>query len=104
MSPVACHLELGGQLRWVHLGFRVFLLHPFHNSGNGHPIPVPHELDEGEEFKVDCFLRHQFSHTGTYEYLVRWKGYDPSFDLWLLEPELSSALDLIAVYKAAHGL
>ena len=65
---------------------------------------VPLELHEGEEFKVDRLLRHRHSCTGTYEYLVHWKGYDPSFDLWLPEPELSSTPDLLAAYKAAHGL
>ena len=104
VGPVAYQLELGGELRRVHPVFHVSLLRPFHTGGDGHPMPVPLELDEGEEFEVDCLLRHCCSCTGTYEYLVRWKGYDPSFDLWLPEPELSSARDLLAVYKAAHGL
>ena len=64
---------------------------------------LSHWSYEGEEFEVDCLLRHRHSHAGTYEYLVHWKGYDPSFDLWLPETELSSAPDLLAVYKAANG-
>ena len=104
VGPVAYRLELGGQLRRVHPVFHVSLLRPFHTGGDGRPMPIPLELDEGEEFEVDRLLRHRRSCTGTYEYLVRWKGYDSSFDLWLPEPELSSAPDLLAVYKAAHGL
>ena len=104
VGPVAYRLELGGQLRRVHPVFHVSLLRPFHTGGDGRPMPIPLELDEGEEFEVDRLLRHRRSRAGTYEYLVRWKGYDPSFDLWLPEPELSSAPDLLAAYKAAHRL
>ena len=99
MGPVAYRLELGGQLRRVHPVFHASLLRPFHTGGDGHPMPVPLELDEGEEFEVDRLLRHRYSRTGTYEYLVRRKGYDPSFDLWLPELKLSSAPALLAVYK-----
>ena len=91
-------------MRRVHPVFHVSLLRPFHTGGDGRHMPVPLELDEGEEFEVDHLLRHCRSRAGTYEYLVHWKEYDPSFDLWLPEPELSSALALLAVYKAAHLL
>ena len=88
VGPVAYQLKLGGQLHWVHPVFRVSLLRPFYTGGDGCPMPIPLELDEGEEFEVDCLLRHRHSCIGTYEDLVHWKGYDPSFYLWLPEPEL----------------
>ena len=56
VGPVAYRLELGGQLRRVHPVFHVSLLRPFHTGGDGRPMPIPLELDEGEEFEVDHLL------------------------------------------------
>ena len=50
------HLELGGQLHQVHPVFHGSLLRPFHTGGNGHPMPIPLELDEGEVFEVGLFV------------------------------------------------
>ena len=33
-----------------------------------------------------------------YEYKVRWKGYDPSFDLWLTKDELYNCEEVLKNY------
>ena len=50
-------------------------------------------------------LRAHRRHQGTYEYLVRWRGYPPDQDSWEPHAQLFDDVpDLVAAYRRAHGL
>lgn len=47
--------------------------------------------DQGEEYDVEALRDHRFvSKTGTYEFLVKWVGYDESENTW--EPEVRASV------------
>ena len=59
----------------------------------------PVVIDETEEYEVERILQHR-ELRGKTQYLVRWKGYDQSEDMWLDEQDLGNAPDLLRDYRA----
>ncbi|KAI8637938.1 hypothetical protein BD408DRAFT_318446, partial [Parasitella parasitica] len=56
--------------------------------------PVDPEYDP--EYEVQAVINHR-GKAPNYEYLVRWKDYDPSYDLWL-SPENFDSKECIKLY------
>lgn len=46
---------------------------------------------------------HRIARAGM-QFLVRWKGYDASEDMWLFEEDLGGAQRLLRAYKRRHSL
>ena len=78
------------------------LLKPYQTNGLQQE-PPPLEVEEELEFELDSIQAHQ-EHRGERQYLVSWRGYDDSENVWLAEPELVNAQEMLAQYKRAHGL
>ena len=74
------------------------LLRPYRDNGMQAQAP-PVVIDESEEYEVERILQHR-ELRGKTQYLVRWKGYDQSEDMWLDEQDLGNAPDLLRDYRA----
>ena len=62
------------------------LLRPHRDNGLGTDVP-PIDVDGEVEFEVEAILKHR-QIQGEDQYLVRWKGYDQSVDMWSNETQL----------------
>ena len=104
ISPVAYKLSLPSSLR-IHPVFHVSLLRPWHKDDTSllhpddqyHPPPV---VPEDEQYLVDRLLDKRVRARGQIEYLVRWQGYGPEWDLW--RPARDIEASLIRDYEATH--
>ncbi|WVQ77651.1 hypothetical protein IAR50_007339 [Cryptococcus sp. DSM 104548] len=56
------------------------------------------ESEEEDEYEVDEILQHKKTGRGKLEYLVSWKGYDPTHNSWEPEANVSHAEELLRVY------
>ena len=74
------------------------LLRPYQDNGMQAQAP-PIVIDESEEYEVERILQHR-ELRGKTQYLIRWKGYDQSEDMWLDEQDLGNAPDLLRDYRA----
>ena len=63
---------------------------------------------QGEaEYKVEAILAHRRAGRragGAMEYLIRWKGYDPSKDSWEPAGGLGNAQEILNDYKRKQKL
>lgn len=58
-----------------------------------------------EEYQVERIIGHRENRrTKKMEYLIRWEGYSPQFDLWLNARDLRNAPRILFDYRALHGL
>ena len=60
--------------------------------------PLPDLIEGEEEYEVEAILAHQKSGT-KYQYLIKWKGYNSSHNLWIPEKELTNTADFLKEYK-----
>ena len=67
-------------------------LYPFvDNDGNA--------AADREEYIIKDIKNHRRDGDGNYEYLVRWDGWNKSYDLWIVEDEFNAhAMELIVAY------
>ena len=89
----------------IHPVFHVDLLTKYQETnahGPNYERPLP-EIIEGEpEWEVEKIINSRLH--GRYkklQFLVRWKGFPPSEDSWVLESDLS-APDLVEDFYATH--
>jgi hypothetical protein len=62
------------------------------------PAPMTMVSDEGEEiFEVESILKRRFI-KGRHEYLVRWRGYDNSYNTWLPITELQNCEEALSEF------
>ena len=71
----------------VHPVFNVSLLKVYKGTLQR---PAPVEVEGQTEYEIEKILAHRKSR-GRLQYLVRWKGYDESEDMWLAESRLGNA-------------
>lgn len=87
----------------LHPVFNVSLLKPHFGPPLPHQEPA-FQVDDEPEYEIEAILRHRIGSRNKLEFLVRWKGYDASEDMWLPEPELGGAQRLLVAYKRKSGL
>ena len=90
----------------IHDVFHVSLLTPFKETDVHGPAfinPPPNEIEGEEEYEIEKILKHRKRGKG-YHYLVHFKGYAHSEDMYLPEKNLRHASELLNEYKQKHGL
>ncbi|CAI7744868.1 unnamed protein product, partial [Closterium sp. NIES-53] len=86
VTPVTFRLRLPASWK-IHNAFHVQLLKPYQDpnklyTGRQPPPPPPVLVNDELEYEVESVLAHRRRRHGALEFLVRWKGYDPSEDSW----------------------
>ena len=62
---------------------------------------LPPDLVEGnKEFEIEAILTHCTYKNREMRYLIKWKGYDPSENMWEPESNLSNAEEELNDYKS----
>ncbi len=102
VSDVAMRLQLPSHWK-IHPTFHVSLLKQHFGPTPPDQQPV-FTVDNGVEFEIDQILQHRIGARNKVQYLIRWKGYDASEDMWLPETELTGAQRLLNAYKRRHDL
>lgn len=60
---------------------------------------------ETEEYEVEDIVGHRIQkRTGKYQFLVRWKGYNPHHDSWVSERDLRNAPEILRKYRRRVSL
>lgn len=109
INPNTYRLRMGDNYK----GFPVFNfdhLKPYTESDTdfGERTLVPDSELRGlasEEYDLESIIGHRRKgKSKSLEYLVRWEGYGPQFDMWRTPLDLKNAPDLMREYNAANGL
>jgi len=104
ISNAAFKIELPSHWK-IHNVFHTSLLTPYQETEAHSPnwIEPPPDIIEGEpEWEVEQILQSRcFGRTKKKQYLVCWKGYLPSHDLWVDESDMNAA-DLVTDFYASH--
>ncbi|CAI7860262.1 unnamed protein product [Closterium sp. NIES-53] len=86
VTPVTFRLRLPDTWK-LHNAFHVQLLKPYKDpnqqfQGRQLPPPPPVLVQDEPEYEVERVLTHRRRGGKTLEFLLRWKGYDPTEDSW----------------------
>jgi hypothetical protein len=88
----------------IHPVFHNSLLKPYcktkeHSPNYEKPAPEIVNNEEGH-YKIEAILMAQpMRNKRSTQYLIKWKGYPTSENLWLLEKELTNAKELLDKFK-----
>ena len=104
MSPINYRLELPTQ--WsIHPVFHIDLLMPYRKTithGANYQRPPPDLVDNAEEYKVEKVLdSRQFGRRRRLQYLVKWKGYPDSDNMWVDKDDIF-ADDKVREFKRSN--
>ena len=104
LSPVTYRLTLPPSMK-IHPVFHVDLLTRYRETeahGPNYERPPPDIIDGEPEWEIEKIIKSRFyGKRRNLQFLVRWKGFPPSEDSWVLESEMS-APDLIADFYETH--
>ncbi|CAI5468601.1 unnamed protein product [Closterium sp. Yama58-4] len=87
VTPVTFRLRLLDTWK-LHNAFHVQLLKPYKDpnqqfQGRQLPPPPPVLVQDEPEYEIERILSHRRRGGKTLEFLIRWKGYDPTEDSWV---------------------
>ena len=105
LGPVTYQLQLPKQWK-IHNMFHMCLLSPYKETDEhrpNHTDPLPDLIDGENKYKVEAILAHR-KRGRQMQYLVKWKGYDPSNNTWEPETNLSNADEILSEYKRQRNL
>ncbi|CAI7881856.1 unnamed protein product, partial [Closterium sp. NIES-54] len=102
VTPVTFHLRLPNTWK-LHNAFHVQLLKPYKDpnqqfQGRQLPPPPPVLIQEEPEYEVERVLTHRRRGGKTLEFLLRWKGYGPTEDSWVVEVDMGNARHALKDY------
>ncbi|KAJ9526649.1 hypothetical protein QJQ45_017586, partial [Haematococcus lacustris] len=104
VGPVAVRLDLPPAMARMHPVFHVALLRPY-TSEHPHLPPPVDWLDEAPLYEVEKLLAHRGVRAGRARgYLVKWLGYDDSYNTWEPRNNLVNCQEVLTAYNAVHGL
>ncbi|CAI7904899.1 unnamed protein product, partial [Closterium sp. NIES-54] len=108
VTPVTFRLRLPASWK-IHNAFHVQLLKPYQDpnklyTGRQPPPPPPVLVNDELEYEVEYVPAHRRRRHGALEFLVRWKGYDPSEDSWVSEEDMSNARRSLSDYLVKQGV
>ncbi|CAI7747724.1 unnamed protein product, partial [Closterium sp. NIES-54] len=108
VTPVTFRLRLPSSWK-IHNAFHVQLLKPYQDpnklyTGRQPPPPPPVLVNDELEYEVESVLAHRRRRHGALEFLVRWKGYDPSEDSWVSEEDMRNARRSPRDYLVKQGV
>ena len=104
MSPINYRLEL--PMQWsIHPVFHIDLLTPYRETithGANYQCPPPDLVDNAEEYEVEKILDSRlFSRRRRLQYLVKWKGYPDSDNMWVDKDDIF-ADDKVRAFKDSN--
>ena len=104
MSPINYRLEL--PMQWsIHPVFHINLLTPYRETithGANYQCPPPDLVDNAEEYEVEKILDSRlFSRRRRLQYLVKWKGYPDSDNMWVDKDDVF-ADDKVRAFKDSN--
>ncbi|CAI7925427.1 unnamed protein product [Closterium sp. NIES-53] len=108
VTPVTFCLRLPSTYK-LHNAFHVQLLKPYKDpnqqfQGRQLPPPPPVLVQDEPEYEVERVLAHRRKHGNTLEFLIRWKGYEPSEDSWVAEADMGNARRALKDYLVKQGV
>ena len=105
LGPVTYQLQLLKQWK-IHNVFHACLLSPYKETDEhrpNHTDPPPDLINGENEYKVEAILAHRKGGRQI-QYLVKWRGYDPSNNTWDPEMNLSNTDEILSGYKRQRNL
>ncbi|CAI7818850.1 unnamed protein product [Closterium sp. NIES-53] len=108
VTPVTFRLRLPDTWK-LHNAFHVQLLKPYKDpnqqfQGWQLPPPPPVLVQDELEYEVERVLTHRRRGGKTLEFLLRWKGYDPTEDSWVVEADMGNARRALKDYLVKQGV
>src|SRR5262249_11905809 len=77
----------------------------FYPSRQSPSNPPPIITEDGfKEYSVECILDHKHDQHGQIYYLIRWEGYDESYDTWEPEHNLTNATEILRNYLCHNSI
>ncbi|CAI7868153.1 unnamed protein product [Closterium sp. NIES-53] len=103
VTPVTFLLRLPTTWK-LHNAFHVQLLKPYKDpnqqfTGRRQPPPPPVLVQDEQEYQVEQVLTHRHRRENTLEFLISWKGYDPSEESWVAEADMGNARHALKDYE-----
>ena len=99
----AYKLELPENIK-IHPVFHVSLLEPVIEDnipGRAHELPLPVMINNSEEYEIEQILDSRL-YRRKLQYLVDWKGYDPSARSWEPVENLDNSIELIREFHERY--
>ncbi|CAI7783068.1 unnamed protein product [Closterium sp. NIES-53] len=108
VTPVTFRLRLPDTWK-LHNAFHVQLLKPYKDpnqqfQGRQLPPPPPVLIQDEPEYEVERVLTHRRRGGKALEFLLRWKGYDPTEDSWVAEADIGNARRALKDYLVKQGV